>query len=320
MALIYSKNARIDAFENEVNVEFDKILKEEAARLQKERSAQTATASLGRACPKTDDGLPKLKVGRGVWSFASGSRANCTLVSDGESRILIDFGLSCRMTKTVLCELGLELSDIDAIFITHEHSDHVSGLNTLLKNHDIPVHMTEPSFLALCRAKGFEFRNKITVHPVEYVEKLGSLTVSSCSVPHDSAACVSYLVLGNGVSFCLCTDIGQMSEKILEHVSKAENVILESNYDPNMLRNGDYPDELKRRIRSKNGHLSNGDCAKALVCLAQNGVRRVLLGHISPENNDPWLVRRCAANALEEAGLELEMLEVAPRLMTERLV
>lgn len=255
-----------------------------------------------------------------VISLASGSRANCTLVANGRNRILIDLGLSCRMAESFLSGLGVKLSDIDGVFITHEHSDHVYGLCTLLKKYSVPVHMTEPSYLAFTRGKGFEFRDKIIVHPVEYKVDIGGFTVSSCQVSHDAAACVSYTVHGNGMSFCICTDLGYIPERVMRHICSAENVILESNHDVSLLKLGEYPEEVKRRIRSKYGHLSNEQCAEALKRLAVSGVKRVLLGHISPENNSPELALQSAILATESAGANFDFIDVAPRLAPIRLV
>lgn len=249
-----------------------------------------------------------------IISLASGSRANCTLVEGGGTRLLIDFGLSCRMLGGFLKRYGLDISDVDAVFITHEHIDHVYGLSTLFKKYDIPVHMTEPSYLAYTRKAGFDYRDKIITHDVEFTAEIGGFTVSSCGISHDSAACVSYLVEGNGISFCTCTDLGYVSERVFDHVSRAENVIIESNHDVTLLETGEYPDELKRRIRSNNGHLSNKQCGDTLVRLADAGVKRILLGHISPENNDPALALQSAILALEHSEKAVEYVDVAPRL------
>ncbi|MBR2460362.1 MAG: MBL fold metallo-hydrolase [Clostridia bacterium] len=273
-------------------------------------------AAVGRGCHGNGSDSPK---GR-IVSLASGSRANCTLVELDGTRILIDFGLSCRMAKKVLGELGVELSGIDAVFITHEHADHVAGLVTLFKNYSVPVHMTEPSFISYTRGKGFEYRGRITVHPVEYTERVGALTVTSCHVDHDSAACVSFLVEGNGFSFCSCTDLGCVTERLLQHICRAENVILESNHDLTLLSVGSYPDDLKRRIRGKHGHLSNDQCGSVLVRLVNGGVKRVLLAHVSAENNTRDIVLRSAMENLERVGAQLGFLDVAERISPVRLL
>lgn len=303
-------------FEQAVNAELEHIIASEATQTNctqanstvPQKREQTFTASVAPS------GTPQ------IWSLASGSRANSIFLTDGKTSLLIDCGLSCRMLNAHLKSIGFSLSDIDAAFITHEHSDHTAGLPTLLKNHSIPVHMTEPSYIAFTRSKGFEYREKIIAHPTEYTETVGTLTVTSCPVSHDAAACVSYLVEGDELSFCTCTDLGMMTDEVIAHASKATSLILESNHDPALLRSGSYPDELKRRIRSDRGHLSNYDCSSALVTLVKNGVQRVLLGHISPENNTPELALHCAIEALERADLTVELLDAAPRMSVKRIL
>lgn len=278
------------------------------------------TRNISAEAEKSISGGGGMKKKGRVVSLASGSRANCTLVEHNDTVILVDFGLSCRMAEGFLRDLGVELGAVDAVFITHEHSDHVSGLNTFLKKYDIPVHMTEPSFLAFSRGKGFDCRDKITVHPVEYECAVGGLCISACEVSHDSAACVSYLITGEGFSFCSCTDLGYVPDKVFRHICRAENVILESNHDITLLKTGDYPEDIKFRISSRSGHLSNNQCADVLKRLRSAGVKRVLLGHVSPENNNPELALESAIIALQEEGEEFDFIGVAPRLSPMRLV
>ena len=327
--------ADISSFDIEVNAALERLLSSvprvKAAVLEKREipkndvleknttaHAETECVSVGvKTEKKPFDAVNRRENGGGssrIISLASGSRANCTLVEAGGTRILIDFGLSCRMLSGFLKPYGLDIADVDAVFITHEHTDHVYGLSTLLKKYDIPVHMTEPSYLAYTRKSGFEYRDKITVHEVEFKEEIGGFTVSSCEISHDSAACVSYLVEGNGVSFCTCTDLGFVPERVFRHISRAENVILESNHDVDLLDSGEYPFEVKQRIKSRFGHLSNEQCAEILVRLVEAGVKRVLLGHVSPENNDPDIAWRVSNRALECARVNIEYLDTAPRL------
>ncbi len=258
----------------------------------------------------TNSNTPEIK----VWSLASGSKANCTLVCAGGKSILIDFGPSCRYVKTELRKLGLDLADIDAVFITHEHSDHISGLETFFKKYDIPVHMTEPSYIAYTHGRGFFNREKITVHEdALFTVFVGEVRISSLPVRHDSAACVAYKLIYSGHSMGICTDAGSPSEELFSFFSGCENVITECNHDVIMLKCGCYPDELKRRILSPSGHTSNDDCAEFVTRLARSGVRGVLLAHISPENNTPELALYTVREALEKSGVSLEYLDVAPR-------
>ena len=251
----------------------------------------------------------------GIWSLASGSKANCTLVCGHSTAILIDLGVSCRSANTELKTLGLSLDDIDAVFITHEHSDHIAGLDTFFKKYKAPVFMTEPSYLGYIRGKGFEHRDEVSVKKdVEFTETVGGFTVTSLSVPHDSSACVAYKVTGEGVSLGICTDTGTPSEKLLSFFSDCENVITECNHDVIMLKCGIYPEELKYRILSDYGHTSNDACAEFAVKLAQCGVKNLLLAHVSPENNTPDLALYTVNEALRASGCDFSYIGVAPRV------
>ena len=247
-----------------------------------------------------------------IISLSSGSKANCTLVSSGNTHILIDFGISYRKTNQLLADCGLALSDIDAIFLTHEHCDHVAGLPTLLKGCDVPVYMTRPSHLEYIRGKGFEHRNRLTVTETDFSLTVGDLLIEAMPVRHDSAACVAYRISG-GVSLGICTDAGKPSNELFEFFRSCENVITEANYDEAMLRLGSYPQTLKYRIMSDSGHTSNDDCAKFVSRLAKAGVKRVLLAHISPENNTPDLALHTVAMEMRQTDAHLDFLAAAPR-------
>ena len=256
-----------------------------------------------------------------VWSLASGSKANCTLISSAATSILIDFGVSCRCASKTLASLGLSLSSLDGVFITHEHSDHISGLCTFFKSYDVPVHMTEPSHLAYIRGRGFEYRDKITVHPPVYQVTVGDLTVTSLPVPHDASECVAYRISddsGNAVG--ICTDTGEPSDALLDFFTGCETVITECNHDVIMLRCGIYPEDLKYRILSGVGHTSNDACASFSVELARRGVKNIILAHISPENNTPELALHTVRTALTNAGCSVETLVCAPRDSLLRLI
>ncbi len=250
-----------------------------------------------------------------VFSLASGSRANCTLVSDGETHILIDIGVSVRYLTESLKKTGLSPADISAVFITHEHSDHVAGIKRFTEKFTAPIYITEPSYLAFIRGAGFEIRNKFTVQKnTVFTENVGNLTVRSLPVPHDSAACVAYRINGNGISLGICTDTGKPGNELLDFFSGCRDVITEANHDEIMLKCGIYPDSLKYRILSDCGHTSNDACADFAVKLAKAGVKNILLSHISPQNNTPDLAFFCVKNALDAAGVTLDYIGVAPRL------
>lgn len=248
-----------------------------------------------------------------IWSLSSGSKANCTFVTDGQTNLLIDLGVSCRKASAMLGTIGLRLSDIDAVFITHEHSDHVSGLETFFKNYDVPVHMTYPSHMAYTRGKGFSFRDKPIIHDVSFTEKVGSLTVTSLPVRHDSAACVAFKITSPCISLGICTDVGRPTNELFHFFSDVRDVITESNYDTVMLKLGIYPENLKYRILSDYGHTSNDDCAEFVVRLAQAGTKNFLLAHLSPENNTPELALYTVQKALQDSSIAPQTLLCAPR-------
>ena len=249
-----------------------------------------------------------------IVSLSSGSKANCTLVSDKKTHILIDLGLSCRRIKQCLKGYGLDLSDISAVFITHEHSDHVAGIPTFSKQCKAPIYMTEPSYLDYIRSdKGFDLMHRLTVLDTEFSLTVGTLTVSSLPVRHDSAACVALRVKGEGLDLGICTDVGFPTNELFDFFSGCGCVITEANYDEKMLLCGVYPQVLKYRIMSESGHTSNDDCADFVCRLAEKGVKRFLLAHISPENNTPQLAVYVVAEELKKRGLSVDYLAAAPR-------
>ncbi len=244
-------------------------------------------------------------------SLFSGSKGNCTLLRVGDTRILIDAGMSCRAIERALCSVGETLSDINAIFITHEHSDHTKALPVLLKKHPVPVHIADMTAKELCRS-GFP-SDCFAMHPPCYAVQVAASTdapviaVQSFPIPHDSRCCVGYRfrAVGEGYQYCaaIATDMGCVTDEIRSCLCGASEVILESNHDENMLMMGPYPYELKRRILSECGHLSN-TCAADFLCeLTGTGAKHFLLAHLSPENNTPELAYLTAQTALRRQGL-----------------
>ncbi|MBR0303811.1 MAG: MBL fold metallo-hydrolase, partial [Clostridia bacterium] len=198
-------------------------------------------------------------------------------------------------------DAGCDVSQIDAIFITHEHSDHTSALASLLSRRDIPVHITAPSAENI-KDPGAA-RERFVVHPVSYTERIGSFTVTSFPLPHDSAAHVGYIIEDDGGDrLGIATDMGRVTDEAVEHLSGCRRVMLEANHDVEMLKEGPYPSFLKQRVLSKRGHLSNADCAELACTLASNGCEVIALAHLSPENNVPTLAHAEVRRALDSSG------------------
>ena len=247
----------------------------------------------------------------------SGSRGNCTLVRSEKTQILIDCGKSARAVCTSLRDLGTDICAVSAIFITHEHSDHIAALGAICKHNGIPVHMTEKSAAAL--PADCPFADSIVIHPREYSQTVEDLCVSSFPLPHDSADHVGYVVVDtDGDSFGAATDMGHVTECAIENLSRCRRVMIEANHDTEMLSEGPYPPFLKRRILSSRGHLSNADCAELACILAQRGCEAIALAHLSPENNVPPLAYSDVRSALDAAGYPNCGLIVADRNFTVR--
>ena len=243
----------------------------------------------------------------------SGSSGNSTLITDGGSALLVDMGQSCRRTLTSLYALGMAASDIDAILLTHEHTDHVSGLMTFLKHYKIPV-------FGAGRTLAYLRRNMLVPNNAELIEtdgldgfEVGAIKVRYFETSHDSEACLGYRFgFESGKSLALATDLGYVSEEVFDAMLGCEVVALESNYDETKLMTGKYPYFLKNRIRAVTGHLSNDACAAAAVRLAGGGTSRMVLMHLSRENNEPELALTTCLACLEDNGIRMEVC-VAPR-------
>ena len=227
-------------------------------------------------------------------SLYSGSKGNCTYFKCGDDEILIDAGRSFRALTTALNSIGGNIERIKAIFITHEHSDHISALEMLSKKINIPIHITEDSAKKLISTTSYA-KNNIICHSPLYEEQIGGILVRSFPTPHDSDMSVGYTItLPDGKKIGYATDIGHITPTIRENLLGSAAVVLESNHDINMLRDGPYPAWLKVRIESAIGHLSNRDCAAFIPELIASGTKDIMLAHLSGENNTPDIALECA--------------------------
>ncbi len=235
----------------------------------------------------------------------SGSSGNCTLVSASGTSVLIDVGVSAKKICDGLSARGTDIKDISGIFITHEHTDHVKGLNVLLKKNKIPLYLTHGTYYEAVR-QGLTVEDKlINIITPSHTVGVGELELTPFSTLHDAKESVGYSIkLNDGRKIGYATDLGEITKDVENALQGSDFVILESNHDVNMLKNGFYPYMLKQRILGKFGHLSNECCAKEAVKLAKNGTTRFVLSHISKENNLPALARRETKKALDVIGLE----------------
>lgn len=243
-----------------------------------------------------------------VTTLASGSSGNCILVSHGETHLLVDCGISCLRIKRALSALGLSPVDLTGILITHEHSDHICGLETLFKQFHIPVYCTRPTARQLEYRIAFVAQVLRPFAPGEQLA-LGEITVGSFPTSHDAAESVGYTFSAGGRKAAVVTDLGVVTSVVEQALCGANLLVAESNHDPDMVRGGPYPYHLKQRILGPRGHLSNADCAA--LC-ARVGAQRVILAHLSAENNRPSLALETVRAAVGDAVA----VSVAPRSET----
>lgn len=237
-----------------------------------------------------------------IATFASGSSGNCTLVSSGNTHILIDAGISMKRIRMSLAELGLTFNDLSGILITHSHSDHISGLGMLVK-HTQPIIFAPHIVAGALRRAVAGVENCVREIAVGESFSLGEASVMAFTTSHDTEQSVGYIIEAD-CRFGFCTDTGCVTEDMLRALSASDAVLLEANHDVDMLRTGPYPYYLKQRILSERGHLSNEACGELAIRLVRGGARAVILGHLSHENNTPQAARNTVWKALEGAGFD----------------
>lgn len=215
-------------------------------------------------------------------SLNSGSNANCYFVGNGAEAVLIDAGLSCRETEKRMKRLGLEMEQVKAIFISHEHSDHITGLEVLSRKHKLPVYISERTFansnLSIDQSLIRYFKKEETV-------AIDQLQVKCFSKSHDAADSFSFMISSQNINVAVITDIGYACKQVLHYFQQSHAVFLESNYCETMLANGDYPYHLKRRISSDEGHLSNRQALELFLNYRTPQLSHLILSHLSKNNN-----------------------------------
>ncbi len=218
-------------------------------------------------------------------SLNSGSNGNCYYIGNGTDAVLIDAGISCRETEKRMKQLGLNISTVKAIFVSHEHGDHIKGVSTLANKYSLPVYITSLTakygpILIKHLSRTFTAGESVSI---------GGLNITAFAKQHDANDPHSFVVYGNGATVGVFTDIGVVCSETIRHFKQCHAVFLESNYDEGMLENGRYPIHLKNRIRGGQGHLSNRQALDLFIQHRPPFMSHVFLSHLSKENNDPEL-------------------------------
>lgn len=249
-------------------------------------------------------------------SLSSGSSGNCIYVGSESSGMLVDCGVSGKEILENLKNIGVCTSNIKGILVTHEHSDHTKGVGIISRKLNIPIYANAGTWEGMGSSIGNIKSENIRIFETKVDFNINEIDINSFSIPHDASDPVGYSFRLGNKKVCIATDLGYFSEEVKINIQKSDLVILEANHDIEMVKVSSYPYFLKRRILSDLGHLSNEAAGKAVLELIDTGVKTVLLGHLSQENNFPELAYQTVKGILEEKkvviGKDIE-LNVAPR-------
>ena len=243
-------------------------------------------------------------------SLYSGSSGNCSFVQTDSTKILIDAGQSAKKIEEALTCINVDPFSINGILITHEHSDHIKGLGIFSKKFNIPVYANKETWDAMQTQ-----REKVKKENIKYFTfnkfSIGDIDIRPFAIPHDAANPCGFNIYNKDKKMSIATDIGHIDKEIIEHLSKSSFLLLEANYEPEILKCSKYPFLLKSRISGPNGHLSNSDAGKAISYLASNGLNKVMLGHLSRENNFPELAYKTVVEELIENNVPTSSLNLS---------
>ena len=235
--------------------------------------------------------------------LCSGSSGNASFVDAGGVRLLVDAGVPGRRMKELMDMIDVAPETLNAILVTHEHSDHVAGVGVLSRRYDLPVFAAAECWQSMPKSIGEIAPKNVRVFEPDRDFYLKQLCVHPFTTPHDSAHAVGYTFVHDGKKLSIMTDIGHVSNRMIDAVANSDLILLEANHDVEMLKAGSYPYPLKMRILSSHGHLCNEDAGLVLQKLHDRGVKNAILGHLSEENNTPELALVTVQSVLEEAGL-----------------
>ena len=244
------------------------------------------------------------------YNLFSSSSGNCSYIETKSTKLLIDCGLSAKKIEESLKQINSSLSEINAILITHEHSDHVKSLKTICKKYDIPIYANKKTHNAI--SKTTEITNKKYFLNDEAFD-LGELKIKAFSIPHDAADPVAYNIANANQKISVATDIGHIDKNLINNLTGSTFILLESNYDLEILKHSSYPYNLKQRIAGPFGHLSNDDASEIVNYLNTQNLNNVMFGHLSSENNTPEQAYQTTMNRLLKKDLKNFNLQIANR-------
>lgn len=237
----------------------------------------------------------------------SGSSGNCSFVETDNTKLLIDCGVSSKKVEEALNSVHVNISDINGILISHEHSDHIKGLATICKKYNLPIYANNSTFTNI--NQNIPDDNKIRFKSNEKFE-IGDIKIYPFSIPHDAAEPCGFNLYNSNKKLTIATDIGHIDNKILHNLDESDFLLLESNYEPNMLKCSRYPYLLKKRILGPNGHLSNEEAGLAITQLVRSGLKNIMLGHLSDQNNFPELAYQTVMTSIISKNVDVDKLKL----------
>ena len=245
-------------------------------------------------------------------SLYSGSSGNCLFVSSNNTKILVDCGTSLKKIVDGLQSINYSIDNIDAILVTHEHSDHVQSLGAISKKFDIPVFANIETWNAMEKQKEKILPQNIKVFKNDEDFTLNDLTIHPFSTPHDAANPCGFSIHNGKRKLSIATDLGHVTDNLLANLEKSSFILLEANYEPELLKVSRYPYPLKRRIAGPSGHISNEDSGDLIAgLLAKNDLKQVMLGHLSKENNFPEMAYKTVAERLMDSNQDLNEISIS---------
>ncbi len=243
-------------------------------------------------------------------SLYSGSTGNSLFVQSDNTKILVDCGVSGKKIVDALAEKSVDINSINAIIVTHEHIDHIRSLATLSTKYNIPVYASNGTWDAMPENQAKISKENQQFFNVKDKFEIGDLIIKPFAIPHDAADPCGFNIFCNNQKLSIATDIGHMTKDIIKRLENSSLLMLEANYDPEVLKCGSYPYALKSRILGPNGHLPNSSAGKTIAILLESGLNTAILGHLSKENNFPELAYRTVLEELELNNSNINKLDL----------
>lgn len=244
-------------------------------------------------------------------SLYSGSSGNSLFVQGEDTKILVDAGVSTKKITEALTSIDVDLKEINAIIVTHEHIDHIRSIGTLANKYNIPIYANLGTWNGIENEKSVANIENRNYFKIGEEFEIGDLKINSFSTSHDAMDSCGFTIENDGKKLSIATDLGEMTKEVSDSLKRSKFLLLESNYEPELLRMCSYPYLLKRRIASETGHLSNNDAGKTISKLVEYGLENVMLGHLSKESNFPELAQKTVLNEMVQNGIKQNEIELA---------